>query len=70
MDAKQFLDYVGLNLYDILIKQFIKENDVELSDMKLTDKNRLELFYIKDDKPYKISVDLSALSTYAEWEEL
>lgn len=67
---EQYLNYEGLSLYDKLIKNFIYENNAELIEMKLTDKNVLELYYKKDGNLMELTVDLSALIGYAEWIEL
>lgn len=68
MEKKEYLDYEGLALYDQLIKNFIKENDVELDELKLTDEHLFEIYYKKGGIAQKLSLDLSSLIT--EWTEL
>lgn len=67
-EKKQYLDYEGLALYDQLIRKFIKENDIELYELKLTDDHLFEIYYKKGGVAQKLSLDLSSLVT--EWAEL
>lgn len=69
MEKKEYLDYEGLSLYDVLVKKLIKSKEITLNELTLDIENlKLIIDYTKGDETRVIELDLSSLAT--KWDEL